>query len=316
MTLYLLARLLAAVPVALGVATIVFVIIRLSGDPVSLMLGPEASFEAREELRRKLGLAEPIHLQYVSWLSSVARGDLGHSIINDDPVRDLVLRHLGPTILLTVTGLTLALVAGVLLGVLAATQPRTWIDRTSTVLATLGVSLPSFWLGLLLVAIFAVYLGWLPSGGMFSPRRPELAEVPRFLVLPAITLALPSIAIVARLTRSSMLEILGSDYVRTAHAKGLRERIVIFRHALKNALIPVVTMVGLQFGHLLGGAIIVEAIFNWPGVGSMMLEAIHAHDFPLVQGAVLYVALAFVLVSLAVDLLYGYLNPRIRYRQR
>jgi ABC-type dipeptide/oligopeptide/nickel transport system permease component len=312
-TRYIVARLAATVPVALGVATIVFFIIRLSGDPVTLMLGYESTPEQRDALRQKLGLDQPAYVQYGSWLISVARGDLGRSLRTDEPVEDVVLRHVGPTVLLTSVALVITTLVGGLLGVLAGTRPRSWIDRSSTVLATLGISIPSFWLGLVLIDLFAVTLGWLPVSGMFSARRPEVAEVPRYLVLPALTLALPSIAIVARLTRSSMLEIMGRDYVRTARAKGLHERLVITRHGLKNAVIPVVTMIGLQFGYLLSGSIIVESVFAWPGVGSMMLDGIQSRDFPLVQGAVLFIALAFVLVSLGVDLLYGYLDPRIRY---
>lgn len=311
---YIAMRLLATIPVAIGVATIVFIVIRLSGDPVDLMLGSDAPREAREALRQRLGLDAPLTVQYVRWFASVAQGDLGTSLVSDEPVAAVIQRSVGPTLLLTVASLTLATVLGVTLGVLAAMRSGSLLDRLSTLMATLGVSMPTFWLGLVLVAVFAVELGWLPTGGMVSPRSPSLSDIPKHLVLPALTLALPAVAVIARLTRSSMLEVIGQDYVRTARAKGLRERGVILTHALKNALIPVVTIVGLQFGQLLGGAIIVEVIFSWPGVGSLMLSGINRRDFPLVQGTVLSVAMAFVLVTLAVDLLYGYLNPRIRYR--
>jgi peptide/nickel transport system permease protein len=310
---YIARRVLAAVPVALGVATVVFLIIRLSGDPVDIMLGPTATAEARQNLRRQFGLDEPVPLQYATWLANAAHGDLGKSLSTGQPVTEMVFRRLGPTLLLASTGLLLAVVLGIPLGVLAGVQRNSWIDRSSVVLATVGTAVPSFWLGLVLLLVFSVRLGWLPSGGMFSPRNPQLMDVPSHLILPAITLALWSIALIARLTRSSMLEVIGDDFVRTARAKGLRERTVVVRHALKNALIPVITVVGLQFGQLLGGAIIAEAIFSWPGVGSLLLQGITTRDFPLVQGAVLYVACAFVLVSLLVDITYAYLNPRIRF---
>lgn len=311
---YVFARLLAAIPVALGVATLVFVVIRLSGDPVNLMLPPEASLEAREQLRRQLGLDAPLPVQYVTWLGRAATGDLGLSIVTNEPVTEMVFRRLGPTVLLTVTGLAMAVLLGIPLGALAGARRNTAVDRLSMVVAVLGTSMPSFWLGLMLLVIFAVNLGWFPTGGMFSPRGARLEDLPRHLFLPALTLAVWSMALIARLTRSSMLEVIGEDFIRTAWAKGLRERAVVLRHALKNALIPVVTIVGLQFGNLLGGAVIAEAIFSWPGVGSLMLQGIYQRDFPLVQGGVLVVALGFVLVTLSVDLLYGYLNPRIRYQ--
>lgn len=313
MTRYVAVRLLAAVPVALGVATIVFIVIRLSGDPVDLMLPPDASREQRDDLRQRLGLDAPPLVQYGAWLARLLVGDLGRSLLTGDPVAELVFRRVGPTVLLTVAALAIAVVLGVLLGTAAGVNRNSGIDRLSMVIAVLGTSMPSFWLGLLLLLLFSVRLRWLPTGGMFSPLGPRLEDLPSHLVLPAFTLAAWSMALIARLTRSSMLEVIGEDFIRTARAKGLRERVVVARHALKNALIPVVTVVGLQVGNLLGGAIIVEAIFNWPGVGSLMLTGISQRDFPLVQGAVLVIAMAFVLVTLLVDLLYAYLDPRIRY---
>jgi peptide/nickel transport system permease protein len=313
MATYIVRRVLAAVPVALGVATIVFLIIRLSGDPVDIMLGPTATAEARDSLRRQFGLDAPVPIQYVTWLARVAHGDLGTSLSTGRPVTEMVLNRFGPTLLLASTGLILAVIIGMPLGVLAGVRRNSWIDRSSIVLATIGTALPSFWFGLVLLVVFSVRLGWLPTGGMFSPRNPQIQDIPTHLILPAVTLALWSIALIARLTRSSMLDVIGEDFIRTARSKGLRERTVVVRHALKNALIPVITVVGLQFGQLLGGAIIAEAIFSWPGVGSLLLQGIFTRDFPLVQGAVLYVASAFVLMSLFVDILYAYLNPRIRF---
>lgn len=313
MSRYLAARLIAVLPVALGVATVVFIVIRLSGDPVDLMLPPDASREQRDELRHRLGLDEPAPVQYVTWLGRALVGDLGRSLVTGDPVIEMVLRRIGPTVLLTATALIIAVLLGVLLGTAAGVNRNRFVDRVAMVIAVLGTSMPSFWLGLLLLLVFSVRLGWFPTGGMFSPRGPRLEDLPAHLFLPALTLALWSMALIARLTRSSMLEIIGEDFIRTARAKGLRERMVVTRHALKNALIPVVTVIGLQVGNLLGGAVIVEAIFSWPGVGSLMLMGISQRDFPLVQGAVLVVALAFVLVTLTVDFVYAYLNPRIRY---
>lgn len=313
MTRHVLLRLAAAIPVALGVATVVFIVIRLSGDPVDLMLPPDASREQREDLRQRLGLDAPPLVQYATWLAHLLVGDLGRSLLTGEPVSELVLRRVGPTVLLTAAALAIAVVFGVLLGTLAGVDRNSGMDRVSMVVAVLGTSMPSFWLGLLLLLVFSVRLGWLPTGGMFSPLGPRLEELPAHLILPAVTLAAWSTALIARLTRSSMLEVMGEDFIRTARAKGLRFRLIVVRHALKNALIPVVTVVGLQVGNLLGGAIIVEAIFSWPGVGSLMLMGISQRDFPLVQGAVLVIALAFVLVTLVVDLLYAYLDPRIRY---
>jgi ABC-type dipeptide/oligopeptide/nickel transport system permease component len=313
MTRYVMVRLLAALPVALGVASVVFIVIRLSGDPVDLMLPPDASREQRDDLRQRLGLDAPPLVQYSTWLGHLLVGDLGRSLLTGEPVTDLVFRRVGPTVLLTVAALTIAVVAGVLLGTIAGVNRNSGIDRVSMVISVLGTSMPSFWLGLLLLLLFSVRLGWLPTGGMYSPLGPRLEDLPAHLVLPAVTLGVSSMALIARLTRSSMLEVIGEDFIRTARAKGLRYRVIVARHALKNALIPVVTIVGLQVGNLLGGAIIVESIFSWPGVGSLMLMGISQRDFPLVQGAVLVIALAFVLVTLVVDLLYAYLDPRIRY---
>lgn len=313
MVAYVFSRLLGVIPVGLGVATIVFIVIRLSGDPVQLMLGTDAPPEARDALRHQLGLDEPIPVQYGSWLLAVLHGDLGDSLLSSESVSAIVLRHFGPTLLLASVSLTFAVVVGVTLGIFAAVRPYSWLDRASTLVATLGVTMPSFWLGLMLVAIFAVGLRVLPSSGMFEPRDPQWSGVPAHLILPGLTLALPSIAVITRLTRGSMLEVVRREYVRTAWAKGLSERVVIGRHVLKNALIPVLTIVGLQVGYLLGGAIIVESVFSWPGVGMLMLTSISTRDFPVVQGAVLYVALAFVVVSTLVDVLYGYLDPRIRF---
>lgn len=310
---YLIVRILLTLPVLIGVASVVFVVIRLTGDPVDVMLGPDSPVEARQALRHQMGLDAPLPVQYVLWLRDVVQGNLGRSIATGEDVSAAVGRRMGPTLLLALTSTAIAATAGLTLGTLAGWRRGSTLDHLTLALATLGTAVPTFWIGLLLIAVLSIGLHWLPDSGMFSPRAPEWREVPAHLVMPAITLALPSIAVITRLTRTAIIENLQQDYVRTARAKGLHARQILVGHALRNSLIPVVTMLGLQFGNLLGGAIIVEATFSWPGMGSLMLRAIFARDFPMVQGTVLYVALAFVLVTLATDMVYGYLNPRIRF---
>jgi peptide/nickel transport system permease protein len=312
---YLTRRLLLLVPVLLGVSIVVFMVLHLSpGDPAEIMLGTQATQEDLSRLRAELGLTEPLHVQYVHWLAHVARGDLGRSLWMKRPVLGEVLTRFNATLLLTGTALVLSTVIGVLLGVSAATRPNSLLDRLSAVASLFGASMPSFWLGIVLMVIFALWLGWLPASGMYAPYAGgDLRDLLAHLILPALTLGAASMTIVARLTRSAMLDTLGQDYVRTARAKGVAERGVVLRHGLRNALVPIVTVVGVQVGYLLGGAVLTETVFAWPGVGTLMVQGILARDFPLVQGCVLVVALAFVLVNLAVDLLYAWLDPRIRY---
>jgi peptide/nickel transport system permease protein len=312
---YVVRRLLLLVPVLLGVSVVVFMVLHLSpGDPAEIMLGSQASQQDLARLRSELGLDEPLHVQYVRWLAHVARGDLGRSLWMKRPVLAEVVARLGATLVLTATALVLSTVAGIALGVLSAARPNSLLDRASAVASLFGASMPVFWLGIVLMVIFALWLGWLPASGMYAPYGGGSArDLLAHLVLPAVTLAAASVTIIARLTRSAMLDILGQDYVRTARAKGLVERAVVLRHALKNALIPIVTVVGVQAGYLLGGAVLTETVFAWPGVGTLMVQGILARDFPLVQGCVLVVALSFVLVNLAVDLLYAFIDPRIRY---
>jgi peptide/nickel transport system permease protein len=312
---YLTRRLLLLVPVLLGVSIVVFMVLHLSpGDPAEIMLGTQATQEDLSRLRAELGLTEPLHVQYVHWLAHVARGDLGRSLWMKRPVLGEVLTRFKATLLLTGTALVLSTVIGVLLGVSAATRPNSLLDRLSAVASLFGASMPSFWLGIVLMVIFALWLGWLPASGMYAPYAGgDLRDLLAHLILPALTLGAASMTIVARLTRSAMLDTLGQDYVRTARAKGVAERGVVLRHGLRNALVPIVTVVGVQVGYLLGGAVLTETVFAWPGVGTLMVQGILARDFPLVQGCVLVVALAFVLVNLAVDLLYAWLDPRIRY---
>jgi peptide/nickel transport system permease protein len=312
---YLARRLLLLVPVLAGVSIVIFMVLHLSpGDPVEIMLGSQATQEDRARLRGDLGLDQPLHVQYVRWLGHVVRGDLGRSIWMKRPVLAEVLGRFKATLILTCTALVLSTVIGIALGVSSASRPHSVLDRTSTVASLFGASMPSFWLGIVLMVVFALRLGWLPASGMYAPYGGgDLRDLLAHLVLPAVTLAAASVTIVARLTRAAMLETLSQDYIRTARAKGVVERMVVLRHGLKNALIPIVTVIGVQAGYLLGGAVLTETVFAWPGVGTLMVQGILARDFPLVQGCVLVVALSFVLVNLAVDLLYAWLDPRIRY---
>jgi peptide/nickel transport system permease protein len=312
---YLARRLLQLLPVLLGVSVVIFMVLRLApGDPAEIMLGSQATKEDLERLRRELGLTQPVHVQYLLWMSHVVRGDLGRSIWRKRPVLTEVLHHYKATIVLTFAALTLSAVGGTTLGVTAAVRPNSLLDRCSAVASLFGASMPVFWLGIVLMVIFALELRWLPASGMFSPYGGgDLGDLLRHLVLPAVTLASATITIIARLTRSAMLEVLGQDYIRTARAKGLVERAVVVRHGLKNALVPIITVIGVQTGVLLGGAVLTETVFAWPGVGTLMVQGILARDFPLVQGCVLVIAMTFVLINLAVDLAYAWLDPRIRY---
>lgn len=305
MTAYLIRRLLQAVLVLFGVSIIVFVLVQLAGDPVLLMLsGTAATEQDLQELREELGYNDPAVVQYARYLGGVLRGDMGNSLRFKRPALDLVWERLGATALLAVTSLLFALLVAIPIGVLSAVKRNTWIDHFGMVLALLGQSLPLFWLGIMLVLIFSVRLRWFPPSGIGSWQH---------LVLPMITLGAYPMARIARLTRSSMLDVINEDYIMTARAKGLKGLTVVVRHALRNAALPVVTVVGLMFGTLMGGAVITETIFAWPGVGLLTIQAIQNRDFPLVQAAVLVVSLSFVFVNLLVDLLYAYIDPRIKY---
>ena len=305
MTRYLAARLLSFVPVVVGVSILVFLMLHLvPGDPVSVLVGdaPVSAAEL-ERLREQFGLNDPLYVQYGRFATNALQGDLGRSLRTKRPVSEEIGEQLPQTVELAVAAMAFAVVLGVLLGVLAATHQHTWIDAVCSALALVSVSMPSFWLGLMLIFVFAVGLGWFPATGQGGAER---------LVLPAITLGWYAAAIIARLVRSSMLEVLRQEYVTTARAKGLRESLVIYRHALRNALIPTVTIIGLQFGTLLGGAVIVETVFARQGLGRLIVGGILQKDFPIVQGAVLVTAMVYVLANFLVDLTYAALDPRIR----
>ena len=288
-----------------AVGTIVFGLLYLSGDPVALILaGSFGTPEYVERLRRDLGLDLPVHQQYLRFLGQALHGDLGRSLRWNQPALPLVLERLPATFQLALAAIVLAVAVAVPAGVLAATRPRSLLSRGAMLLAFVGQSVPLFWLGIMLVLLVSVQLRWLPPGGRYGPES---------LILPAITLGLYPMARIARLTRSSMLEVLDEGYVVTARAKGLRESVVRYRHALKNAAIPIVTIVGLQLGAMLGGAVITETVFAWPGVGSLTIQAIYNRDLPLAQAAVMVVSVLFVAISIGVDVAYAYLDPRIRH---
>jgi ABC-type dipeptide/oligopeptide/nickel transport system permease component len=277
------------------------------------MLGAQATREDVERLHRELGLDRALPVQYGKWIGRVVRGDLGRSIPLGREVLPEVLIRFKATLILTAGALAVALAIGVPAGIASATRQYTWLDRLSMGIAVTGVSLPVFWTGIMLIIVFSLTLGWFPSAGMFAPYGGGLGDLVWHLVLPAVTLGTASAAALARMTRSAVLEIVRQDFVRSARAKGLGERAVVGRHVMKNALNPIVTVLGIQVGTLLGGAILTETVFSWPGLGSMMVRAIQARDYPLVQGGVLLIATTFVLVNLFVDLLYAAFDPRIRY---
>ena len=267
-------------------------------------------------MRRLLGLDRPLIVQYFSWVQQVLSGDLGKSLFTSRPVLEEVLDRFPNTLLLTATSIVLAVVFGMPLGILAAVKRGSFWDSGSMVVSIVGWSMPNFWIGLMLIIVFGVWLGWLPTSGMYDIMAEEktFSDLLRHLILPSFTLAVSHMAYVARFTRSSLLEVLNQDYIRTARAKGLREQIVVLRHGLRNSLIPIISVLGVTVGHLLGGAVIVEAVFGWPGLGNLMIKGIFARDFPLVQGAMLFTAVTFIFVNVVADLLYAVVDPRIRYR--
>jgi len=303
---YIVRRLLIVIPVMLGVAFMVFSAMYLiPGDAVDAMLRDTgATAEAMARLRAQMGLDQPFHVQFLRFLSVLASGDLGRSLVTGRPVADQIASQLPATIELTLAALAIAIIVGVPLGVVAALRRGTWIDTSSMIVALVGVSMPNFWLGLLFILFFSLQLGWFPASGTGGWR---------YLVLPAITLGFSGVAIIARITRSSLLEVIHADYVRTARSKGLKPRTVVLKHAMRNAMASVMTVVGLQFGALLGGSVVVETVFGRQGLGSLTVGAIQRSDLPLVQSTVMLAALAFVLVNLLVDVSYSLLDPRIRY---
>jgi peptide/nickel transport system permease protein len=313
MTAYIARRLIALVPVLLIVATVGFFLIYLTpGDPAAVMLGPDATDEELHNLRQIMGLDRPLLVQLYRWYARMLRGDLGYSIFLNRPVLQAIYERLEPTTLLTLMSLAVAVAIGVPAGIVAAVRRNTWLDQVSMGIALFGVSVPNFWLGLNLILLFSVYLGLFPVAG-YVPLDESVAGALRSLVLPAVTLGISASALVARMTRSSMLEVLGQDFIRTARAKGNKERRVIYRHALRNAMIPTVTVIGLALGALLAGAVVTETVFALPGVGRLVISSVLRRDYPVVQGVLMFIAAIYVLVNLLIDIIYVYLDPRVKY---
>jgi len=319
------------IPVLLGVSVVVFFMVRaLPGDPAQILLGQAATEEQVQQMRTEMGLDRPVPVQYVVFLRDAVTGDLGDSIISGRPVTTELLVRFPATLELTLAALVFAVAVGIPVGVLAAVRQYSWLDKVTSIIALTGVSMPIFWLAMVLVVIFTVNLGLLPFPGRVSVGVSNITglvlvdslltlNVRGFwdgllhLIMPAIALGTIPMAVITRMTRSSMLEVMGEDYIRTAHAKGVLPWRVVFRHALRNAMLPTITVIGLQFGLLMGGAIITETIFTWNGIGQYALEAIYSRDYASIQGVVLYGAAFFVLINLVVDVLYAVLDPRVRY---
>jgi peptide/nickel transport system permease protein len=331
---YIIRRLLILIPVLLGMTIIVFSIIHaIPGDPAETILGEKATQESKAALRTELGLDKPWYVQYGTYVSKLVQGDLGHSIKSKESISKEIGPYLAATAELAAFAMLVAVVIGINSGIISAWKQNSWFDYTGMFIALIGVSMPIFWLGLMEQLIFAIELKWLPTIGRMNPRDPVVAithlylidtmlagrwdqwwEVMKRLILPGFALATIPMAIIARMTRSSMLEVLRLDYIRTAKAKGLMQVWVVYKHALKNALIPIVTVIGLQTGRMLGGAVLTETIFAWPGVGRYIFEAISSRDYPVIQSGILLIAFIFVIINLVVDILYAAIDPRISYK--
>ncbi|ALB62198.1 Glutothione ABC transporter permease protein [Cronobacter condimenti 1330] len=303
---YIIKRLLGLIPTLLIVAVLVFLFVHLlPGDPARLVAGPEADAEVIDLVRHQLGLDQPLWQQFWHYISNVVRGDFGMSLVSRRPVSEEIASRFMPTFWLTLASMSWAMLFGLAAGIIAAVWRNRWPDRLSMTLAVSGISFPAFALGMLLMHIFSVQLGWLPTVGADSWRH---------YILPSLTLGAAVAAVMARFTRASFVDVLGEDYMRTARAKGVSEKWVILKHGLRNAMIPVVTMMGLQFGFLLGGSIVVEKVFNWPGLGRLLVDSVEMRDYPVIQAEVLLFSLEFILINLVVDVLYAAINPAIRYK--
>lgn len=304
---YILRRLLMAVPVLLAITIIVFLFLHLSPvDPIKVILGDDYNEERARIVKEDLGLDKPLPVQYGMWLWRVLQGNLGRSYVRLAPVSELIAQRLPTTVVLACMALVASLLIAIPVGVISATRRGSFFDGIARVIAMLGISVPVFWLGILLIVLFSMKLRWLPPRGSLDAIES--------MILPAIALGAAQAALISRLTRSSLLEVLLEDYVRTARSKGLSESVSIYKHALGNALLPVVTMVGIQFGYLLGGAVLTEIVFSMPGIGRLLVESIHNRDFPVVQGCILVITTAFVFINLLVDVIYSFIDPRIRYK--
>ncbi|RNB92042.1 ABC transporter permease [Brevibacillus fluminis] len=279
------------------------------------MLGPEATQEDLANLREQLGINVPVYLQFINWSLGVLHGDLGYSIFMDMPVTQAIGDYITPTISLSIMAEVIGVLFAIPLGIAAARRRGTWMDQSFMMIALLGISIPSFWMGLAFILLFAVQLGWLPAAG-YQPLSKGLLTHLSYMILPALSLGIMQGALIARMTRSSMLEVLGENYIRTAEAKGLKQRIVIYKHALRNAFIPILTVIGLSFATLIGGAVVTEMVFNIPGIGKLVINSVLRRDYAVIQGTVLMVACAYVLINLIVDLLYAVIDPRVRFEKK
>ena len=310
---YILRRVLATIPVMVIVAVFVFLLLRLTpGDPAAILAGDAATPDQLERIRERLGLNEPLHVQFVTWVGQMLRGDLGTSLISNTSVAGMIGNRLGPTVNIAVLTIAISVLLAVPMGVIAAWRHRSWIDFLVMSFSVLGFSVPVFVIGYLLIQIFAIELRWVPVQGYAAPSEGVGAFLTR-AVLPSLTLATIYIALIARMTRASMLEVLGEDYIRTARAKGVRENLVLFRHALRNAAVPILTIIGTGFALLISGVVVTESVFNIPGIGRLTVDAILARDYPVIQAMILLTAGIYVLVNLIVDLSYTLFDPRIRY---
>ncbi|EGJ19460.1 ABC di/oligopeptide transporter, inner membrane subunit (plasmid) [Cereibacter sphaeroides WS8N] len=309
---FLIRRMVSAVPVLFVVSLVTFAIIAIvPGDVTAELAGAEATAEQRAAIRDQLGLNQPLYQQALRWYGNLLQGDLGHSYLLNMSVTDAVLERLPVTLSLAGLALVLAVVLGVLLGVLAAIRHDSWVDQGTMSVALIGLSVPDFWLGLIMISVFSVGLAWFPTGG-YVPFSEDALGWARSMALPSLALAFTQMGVIARMTRSSMLEVMGQDYIRTARAKGMRRHTVVFKHALRNALVPVITVIGVMTGVLLGGAVVIESVFSLPGVGRLIIGAIQRRDFPIIQGGLLITASLFVFVNILVDLAYGWFDPRVR----
>lgn len=311
---FLLQRLFSMALVLLVVGVMVFVIMHmLPGNPAAIILGPEATNEEVAALAAEMGLDQPVWVQFVEWIGKLAQGDFGNSIFfQNKPVPEVIADHLEATILLTVFSLSLAVIVGITSGVLAAAVHETLWDRAFMFLTSVAVAVPNFWLGLMLALLFSIMIPLLPPAG-YAPLSDGLWPCLSYLVLPSITLAAGAVALIARMTRACMLDVLQNEYIRTAKAKGVRQSMVIFKHALRNAIIPVVTVIGMTFANLMGGAVVTESIFNIPGVGRLLIKSVFTRDYPVIEGVVIYIAVAWTVINLLVDVIYTFIDPRLEY---
>lgn len=310
---YLINRIIVLIPVMFVVATVVFFLVHLiPGDPASVLLGPNATPSDVMKIRAQMGLDKPIHVQFVIWLSRIIQGDLGDSIFLGRSVTQAIYERLEPTLILVVLSSIVAIFIGIPAGVFAAVKPNRWLDKTLMFFAILGVSIPTFWLGLNFIEFFSVLLKWLPAAG-YAPLSSGIWESLRYMILPASSLGFNQSALIARICRSSMLEVMQQDYIRTARAKGLMEPWVVLKHALRNVMIPTVTVIGTTFAVLIGGAVVTEIVFNIPGIGLLIINSVLRRDYPVIQGCVLFISAAYVVINLIVDISYVYIDPRVKY---